>query len=555
MNLKTNSIKRILSLTLVLTVLATIVFVPSAFAVSFTDLPQDHWAYSFVNTLVESGTINGYSDGTFRPDGTVSRAEFVKMIGKGNANNVYSDVTTAHWAYDYIVTSGMDALQGNNFAPDVPITRGDVVKLLWTRNGSKTGYVVPNMITSQGAVKDAVAWVYSNGIMVGDDYIDLRLNDSLTRAEAATLIVRAKAVNVSTAQVDFYPNLSDKLLETVYNSFDLFDDKPYSPDATITQGELAYAAMRIACAQNDVTYDRYKIAMPFTHKYARPLYVYGTNCIGEDKINAEYADQTATVADAICALMFGTNEISSLHLGNGDGNNYPELAGKALNEKQQKYLKMAYNNGITLYAGGKINADKAVTLKELACFMLQCDGMFGFETSRFFSADNTIVALRGSMSLNTDLGSYPSNAGNYPLILKDVPKKVYETSYVTYGGSANTGLDMDLYNNCRDFYEIYIAPVKDLTKAFEELGAIVKISYIPSLVKDNGHGYTYRLMFYVYDNPTSVKISDVIDITDGADGNKVLKKGETFFIDFDTGSYFTDIFMTSDCATVNKVIY
>ena len=555
MNFKTNSIKRILSLTLTITVWASFMLVPSAFAASFSDLPQNHWAYSFVNTLVASGTINGYADGTFRPDGTVSRAEFVKMIGKGSANKTYNDVNSNHWAYDYIVTSGMDALSGNDFAPDVPITRGDVVKLLWTRNGSKTGAVVPAIITSQGAVPDAVAWVYSNGIMVGDNYIDLRLNDSLTRAEAATLIVRAQSVNASTPQVDFYANLSDKLLETVYNSFDLFDDKPYNPDATITQGELAYAAMRVACAQNDVTYDRYKISTPFTHKYARPLYVYGYKCIGEDKVNAEYIDQTATVADAICAFMFGTSEISSKYLGDGDGNIYPELAGKALNDNQKKYLKMAYNNGITLYAGGKINADKAVTLKELACIMLQCDGMFGFETSRYFSGENTIVALRGSMPLNTDLGSYPANAGNYPHILKDVPSRVYTTPYVTYGDSANTGLDMALYNNCRDFYEIYVEPVKDLTKAFNDMGAVVKISFIPSLVKDNGHGYTYRLMFYVYNNPASVKISDVIDITNGADASKVLKKGETFFVDFDTGTYFNDIFMTSDYATVNKVIY
>ncbi len=555
MNNKIKFINCLISKILVFTIAASCICTFNVSAASFSDLPQDHWAYSFVNTLVSSGTINGYEDGTFRPDGTVSRAEFVKMIGKGDANKSYSDIQSNHWAYEYITTSGLDALDGNDFAPDVAITRGDVVKLLWTRNGSKTGYVVPKMITSQGTAPDAVAWVYSNGIMVGDDYVNLRLNDSLTRAEATTLIVRAQGITDTTPQVDFYANLSDELLKKVYDSFRLIDGKPYDPNATVTQGELAYAAMRIACGQNTVTYDRYKISTPFQHKYAMPLYVYGTKVIGEDKINAEYIDKNATVADAICALMFGTDEISLPYLGDGTGPVYPELEGRQLNDNQRKYLSMAYENGITFSAGGKINPDKEVTLKELACIMLQCDGIFGFEAPKAYSSGNTVAPIPTSMSIESNLSSYPASSSNYPVILNDVPSYVYDTPYITYGDKANTGLDMALYNNCRDFYETYISAVKDLNKVLTEMGLEAIITYIPSLVKDNGHGYTYRLKLKVYDNPTGVRLADAIDITDGADGSKVLKKGDVFFIDFDTGTYFNDIFMTSDYATINKVIY
>ena len=64
--------------------LAIMVFsVPVFAAANFSDLPDSHWGYVSVARLVNSGTINGYQDGTFRPSGAVTRAEFVKMMCEG----------------------------------------------------------------------------------------------------------------------------------------------------------------------------------------------------------------------------------------------------------------------------------------------------------------------------------------------------------------------------------------------------------------------------------------------------------------------------------------
>ena len=46
---------------------------------SFSDI-QGHWAQEQIEAAVRSGWVNGYPDGTFRPDATVTRAEFVKML-------------------------------------------------------------------------------------------------------------------------------------------------------------------------------------------------------------------------------------------------------------------------------------------------------------------------------------------------------------------------------------------------------------------------------------------------------------------------------------------
>ena len=46
----------------------------------FSDVEASHWAYPYINELTEKGIINGYEDGSYRPDGTVTRAEFIKLM-------------------------------------------------------------------------------------------------------------------------------------------------------------------------------------------------------------------------------------------------------------------------------------------------------------------------------------------------------------------------------------------------------------------------------------------------------------------------------------------
>ncbi len=48
----------------------------------FTDIPQDHWALGYINAMYNDGLINGYEDGTFWPDRSLSRAEAVTIINR-----------------------------------------------------------------------------------------------------------------------------------------------------------------------------------------------------------------------------------------------------------------------------------------------------------------------------------------------------------------------------------------------------------------------------------------------------------------------------------------
>ncbi|PZT52942.1 S-layer homology domain-containing protein [Paenibacillus silvae] len=77
-------------------------------AAAFKDV-QQHWAQEAINRLNAAGVLTGYTDGTFRPEQPVTRAEAVTMINKliglqpaSAAIKAWSDVSDTHWAYQAI---------------------------------------------------------------------------------------------------------------------------------------------------------------------------------------------------------------------------------------------------------------------------------------------------------------------------------------------------------------------------------------------------------------------------------------------------------------------
>lgn len=77
---------------------------------AFGDVPGSHWAVSYINSAYAKGWINGYPDGTFKPDNSITRAEVVKIVNTmldrkiddkalAEVKNPYSDITRSHWAY------------------------------------------------------------------------------------------------------------------------------------------------------------------------------------------------------------------------------------------------------------------------------------------------------------------------------------------------------------------------------------------------------------------------------------------------------------------------
>lgn len=535
--------KKLIALIISVTLLFTVT-VP-CFAKTFTDLAPDHWAYEYVNLLVNDGTINGFEDGSFRPAGTVTRAEFVKMIGKGpqRSNGNFDDVPETHWAYEYVMTSGLGASYDNMFCPSTPITRGEVAILLWERAGSPKAGMVPPVVSNQSAKPDAASWVYANGIMTGDDYVNLRLSDTLTRAEATALIVRSRNVNSQTPQTNFYSSVDSKIFENTYNWLKVVD-KPYVENATLTKGEIAMAAARLLSDNVNPDYPGVSATISFEHPYAQAVNMASRYWAGEGNDNASYADAKATVKDAILALAFACVRTSHKYVPyDANGGIYPEI--QSYTNQEVSLLKIAYQNGICFNSDGKINPEKEITMKEFACLLLEFDGLSGFYTGEAIGKNTHYVDYK----LNTSQVSLPSNASSYIAVIDSVPKSVYEKPYIGMKSSP-----AQTYAVTEAFSKVFKTVFTQWYESCKNKGVEIVISICPVLTAATDTGFTFRTKITVVNKGTSNKLSDIVRCTDANAASKVLVNGDSFWVDIDTGRALTDVVFELDDMYVRQLV-
>lgn len=104
----------------------------------FSDVPEGAWYESAVGLVWSYGIIGGYDDNTFRPDQPISRAEFVKMISKfdplkGGALT-FSDLPDTHWAAAYVVSACaygyISGYPDGTFRPEQGISRAETAKVV-----------------------------------------------------------------------------------------------------------------------------------------------------------------------------------------------------------------------------------------------------------------------------------------------------------------------------------------------------------------------------------------------------------------------------------------
>ena len=103
--------KLIIFLAVVLTALLAVSAVFAKAPKSFSDLKTSHWCYEKIMDFLGRGFVDGYEDGTFRPDQTITRAEFVKIVNnffgydstpEENAKSSFSDVSEEDWYFGYV---------------------------------------------------------------------------------------------------------------------------------------------------------------------------------------------------------------------------------------------------------------------------------------------------------------------------------------------------------------------------------------------------------------------------------------------------------------------
>ncbi|MHB8071059.1 MAG: ABC transporter substrate-binding protein [Candidatus Cryosericum sp.] len=132
------ALSAILAIVLLLAVCSPVL---TARAAGFKDVAASYWAFDEITALTAKKVIGGYADGTFKPEGKVTREEFAKMIvvAKGLAllkpgKATFSDVAASRWSYGYVEAAAkagyINGIGGGKFAPAAQIKRQDMAVLL-----------------------------------------------------------------------------------------------------------------------------------------------------------------------------------------------------------------------------------------------------------------------------------------------------------------------------------------------------------------------------------------------------------------------------------------
>ena len=103
----------------------------------FTDVDVSAWYADAVRQMTGFGLVNGYTNGTFKPNAKITRAEFVAILSRLPHTDIgtdksFNDVPKTNWAYDAVQTALAQGWisAGTNFRPNAPITRAETVTIL-----------------------------------------------------------------------------------------------------------------------------------------------------------------------------------------------------------------------------------------------------------------------------------------------------------------------------------------------------------------------------------------------------------------------------------------
>jgi S-layer homology domain len=185
-----------------------IVLPPTTAPSLFSDL-QNHWAKDFIVGLASKGLIGGFQDNTFRPDTTMTRAQYAALIAKAfdppskRSPLQFTDVPETFWGYDAIQQAYqgefLSGISPNTFAPNANIQRLQlIVSLVSGLELSGGSSSVLARYTDLGDVplwaRGSVATATQRGIVVNYPARD-RLNPlkDATRGEVAAMVYQALA--------------------------------------------------------------------------------------------------------------------------------------------------------------------------------------------------------------------------------------------------------------------------------------------------------------------------------------------------------------------------
>lgn len=239
------------------TCLTTMVGSALAASPTFRDVPESHWAYSYVERAATDGIVNGMSPGVFSPATQVTSAQFFAMVERvcmpyaatGNPDapwyEPYWDMASST-TYKLIANT---AITKENF--NKGISRYDMAQALYNYNNiSEVGsngfgglYGItpasPSQIKDYNSIPEkyrtAVLWAYGAGALKGDEKGNFNGSNVMNRAEAATVMVRMEDIIKACDKAEADANMKAVLEHSKTSLYDTHQKVTYSDGRSYTK--------------------------------------------------------------------------------------------------------------------------------------------------------------------------------------------------------------------------------------------------------------------------------------------------------------------------------
>ena len=177
----------------------------------FSDVSASYWGYDAISSLSSKGIVSGYPDGTFKPDASITRAEFATMLVKAlgldttGTTGQFTDVTADSWYYGSVnaaASAGLVSGMGDNlFAPNALITREQMAVMVSKALGNKAPATNGTELNAFSDSSSVSSWAVSGmeeavkaGIVSGMTADTLAPQADATRAQAAVMIYKLLTV-------------------------------------------------------------------------------------------------------------------------------------------------------------------------------------------------------------------------------------------------------------------------------------------------------------------------------------------------------------------------
>ncbi|MDQ0046769.1 hypothetical protein J2T18_001041 [Paenibacillus polymyxa] len=173
---------------------------PSSPSVSSTVLPTPEIMPVEQSEVAHEKYITGYQDGTFRPDQSITRAETAAMMARiikletKESSTTYKDIPNTYWAKDSIIALTtqhlMNGYADGTFRPEQPITRAEMAAILasWKQLKGTQTTVSPYTDIEKHWARDSIVALANAGWITGYNDNSFQPNKYITRVETVTIL-------------------------------------------------------------------------------------------------------------------------------------------------------------------------------------------------------------------------------------------------------------------------------------------------------------------------------------------------------------------------------